>query len=272
MWLFRHKYNANGTLSRYKARVVANGRCQQIEIDRDETFSPVVQPATIPSWISAQNTLTIWCDSSLFIYRRGSHIAYLLLYVADIILTTSSTDFLWRVIQSLHREFSMIDLGPLNYFLGISATRNSTVMFLSQRKYATEILEYACMLHCNPSRTVVDTNSKLGEDGPAITNPTLYCSLEGTLQYLTFTRPDTSYVVQQVCLFMHDPRGPHFSVLKRILRYVRGTLNLVLDYILLRQLLLWIIQISIGRSAPLFAGLHLDIVFSLEIKPALLVL
>ncbi|GJX78312.1 ribonuclease H-like domain-containing protein [Tanacetum coccineum] len=47
----------------------------------------------------------------------------------------------------------------------------------------------------------------------------------GALQYLTFTRPDISYAVQQVCLFMHDPREPHLSALKRILRYVRGTLS-----------------------------------------------
>ncbi|GKC52475.1 ribonuclease H-like domain-containing protein, partial [Tanacetum coccineum] len=51
----------------------------------------------------------------------------------------------------------------------------------------------------------------------------LYRSLAGALQYLTFTRPDISYVVQQVCLYMHDPREPHFSALKRILRYIRGT-------------------------------------------------
>ncbi|GJS26660.1 ribonuclease H-like domain-containing protein [Tanacetum coccineum] len=47
----------------------------------------------------------------------------------------------------------------------------------------------------------------------------------GSLQYLTFTRPNISYAVQRVCLFMHDPRKPHFSALKRIMRYVRGTLD-----------------------------------------------
>ncbi|GKF74017.1 ribonuclease H-like domain-containing protein, partial [Tanacetum coccineum] len=56
--------------------------------------------------------------------------------------------------------------------------------------------------------------------------PTLYRSLAGALQYLTFTRPDISYVVQQVCLCMHDPQEePHFYALKRILRYVKGTLE-----------------------------------------------
>ncbi|GJU96048.1 ribonuclease H-like domain-containing protein [Tanacetum coccineum] len=67
--------------------------------------------------------------------------------------------------------------------------------------------------------------SKLGSDGDPVSDPTLYRSLAGALQYLTFTRPDLSYVVQQVCLYMHDPRDPHFTALKRILRYVRGTLD-----------------------------------------------
>ncbi|GJY26537.1 ribonuclease H-like domain-containing protein [Tanacetum coccineum] len=121
--------------------------------------------------------------------------------------------------------FAMTDLGSLNYFLGISAQRSATGLFLSQSKFAEEILERAHMQNCNPCRTPVDTESKLGSDGDPVSDPTLYRSLAGALQYLTFTRPDLSYAVQQVCLYMHDPRDPHFTALKRILRYVRGTLD-----------------------------------------------
>ncbi|GJR96462.1 ribonuclease H-like domain-containing protein [Tanacetum coccineum] len=163
--------------------------------------------------------------SSLFVYQHGSEVAYLLIYVDDIALTTSSTNLLQRIISSLHKEFDMTDLGALNYFLGISVTRDSTGMFLSQKKYALELLDRAHMANCNPTRTPVDTESKLGSDGDPISDPTLYRSLAGGLQYLTFTRPDISYAVQQVCLHMHDPREPHLAALKRVLRYVRGTLD-----------------------------------------------
>ncbi|GKB57475.1 ribonuclease H-like domain-containing protein [Tanacetum coccineum] len=81
------------------------------------------------------------------------------------------------------------------------------------------------MTTCNPTRTPVDTESKLGADGDPVSDPTLYRSLAGGLQYLTFTRLDISYVVQRVCLYMHDPREPHFLALKRIFLYVRGTLD-----------------------------------------------
>ncbi|GJS20782.1 ribonuclease H-like domain-containing protein [Tanacetum coccineum] len=165
------------------------------------------------------------CDSSLSIYRQGTDTAYLLLYVDDIVLTASSEILLQQIIRSSHQEFAMTDLGSLNYFLGISVTCDSSGLFLSQKKYVVEILDWAHIVNCNPNRTPIDTESKLGSDGDPVFDPTLYRSLAGSPKYLTFTRPNISYVVLQVCLYMHDPREPHFSALKRILRYVRGTLD-----------------------------------------------
>ncbi|GKE44869.1 ribonuclease H-like domain-containing protein, partial [Tanacetum coccineum] len=157
----------------------------------------------------------------------GTH-TYFLIYVDDIILTASSTTLLERNIASLHMEFDMTNLGALNYFLGISVRRDSKCMFLSQKKYALELLDRAHMGTCNSTRTPVDTKSKLSLDEDPVSDPTLYRSLAGGLQYLTFTRLDISYAVQQVCLHMHDPREPHFAALKRVLRYVRDVLLLVI--------------------------------------------
>ncbi|GKE78610.1 ribonuclease H-like domain-containing protein [Tanacetum coccineum] len=81
-------------------------------------------------------------------------------------------------------------------------------MFLSQKKYVVEILERAHMLNCNPSQTPVDTESKLGDDGVVVSDPTLYRSMAGSLQYLTFTRPDISYAVQQISLLIQMPIRP----------------------------------------------------------------
>ena len=70
-------------------------------------------------------------DSSLFIYNHGSDIAYFLLNVDDIILTTSSDTLRQSIMSQLSSEFAMKDLGPLSYFLGIAVSRNSTRLFLS---------------------------------------------------------------------------------------------------------------------------------------------
>ncbi|GJZ03903.1 ribonuclease H-like domain-containing protein [Tanacetum coccineum] len=163
--------------------------------------------------------------STAFFKRQGTDTTYLLLYVDDIVLTASSESLLQQIIRLLHQEFAMTDLGSLNYFLGILVTRDSSGLFLYQKKYAIDLIDKAHMDNCNPSRTPIDTESKLESDGDPVSDPTLYRSLAGSLQYLIFTRPDISYAVQQVCLYMHDSREPHFSALKQILRYVRGTLD-----------------------------------------------
>nr|GEX90544.1 ribonuclease H-like domain-containing protein [Tanacetum cinerariifolium] len=105
-----------------------------------------------------------------------------------------SPALLHQIIDSLHNEFDMTDLEALNYFLGISTDRNSK-------------------------------ESKLGPNGVPVQDLSLYPCLAGGLQYLTFARPDFSYVVQQVCLYMYDPREPHFAALYHILRYIRGTMD-----------------------------------------------
>ena len=82
------------------------------------------------------------------------------------------------------------------------------------------------MSTCKPCSTPVDLHSKLSTDGPPVDDATQYRSLAGALQYLTFTQPDIAFAVQQICLYMHDPREPHLAALKRILRYLQGTLSL----------------------------------------------
>jgi hypothetical protein len=99
-------------------------------------------------------------------------------------------------------------------------------LFLTQRQFALDILERAGMVDCKLVSTPVDTQANVStEFGPPVADPTHFRSLVGTLQYLTFTRPDLTYVVQQICLHMHDPREPHLTTTKHILCYLRGTLD-----------------------------------------------
>jgi len=152
--------------------------------------------------------------------------AYILLYVDDIILITSSQVLHKSIMSLLAFEFAMKDLGPLSYFLGIAVSRHPDGIFLSQSTYASEIIECAGMASCKPSATPVDTKQKLStSSSTSYEDPSFYRSLAGALQYLTFTRPGISYDVQQVCLHMHAPRTEHMLALKRILRYVQGTLH-----------------------------------------------
>jgi hypothetical protein len=294
-WVYRHKLLPDGSLDRYKARWVLRGFTQRLSIDFEETFSPMVKPATVcvvltlalsRGWpihqLDVKNTFlhgtlteTVYCmqpsgfvdstcpdyvcrlnkslyglkqaprawhhrfasylhslgfveaksNASLFIYTRGSDTLYLLLYVDDIVLTASIDGLLHRVISTLQREFSMTDLGQLHHFLGILVSPKEGGLFLSQHQYMLDILDHAGMSECKPCSTPVDTHSKLSCDGAPVADPSHYRSLAGALQYLTFTRPDIAYAVQQICLFMHDPPEPHLAAVKRILRYIRGMLD-----------------------------------------------
>ncbi|GKC32009.1 ribonuclease H-like domain-containing protein [Tanacetum coccineum] len=107
MWLFQHKFHADGTLSRYKAHLVANGSSQQLGID---LMRRLARSLNWPPFVR-----------SLALSYLGSQVAYLLIYVDDIILTTSCPTLLQQIIGYLNNEFDMTDLGALNYFLAETA-------------------------------------------------------------------------------------------------------------------------------------------------------
>ncbi|XP_071679906.1 uncharacterized protein [Lolium perenne] len=110
-------------------------------------------------------------DASLFVYRTGNDMAYLLLYVDNIILTASTAE----------------------------VVRRADGFFLHQRKYAHELLERAWILNCNPAPSPVDTKAKLSaSDGSLASDAPFYRSIVGALQYLTLTRPELQYVVEQL--------------------------------------------------------------------------
>ncbi|XP_034586770.1 uncharacterized mitochondrial protein AtMg00810-like [Setaria viridis] len=140
------------------------------------------------------------------------------------VLTASTTSLLRHFVKRLRSAFAMKDMGPVHYFLGIDVKRNKDGFFLSQSQYAVELLERAGMSNCKPADTTADTKPKTSStDGKPLTDGSSYRSMAGALQYLTITRPDLAYAVQQICLHMHSPRDCRSTMLKRVLRYVKGT-------------------------------------------------
>lgn len=173
-------------------------------------------------------------DTSLFIYNKSHTIIFVLIYVDDIIVTSSSNEAVTALLKDLHSDFALQDLGDLHFFLGIEVKRNKEGgLHLSQEKYATDLLSKAGMQGCKPSLTPLSSSEKLSLAEGVLLNQedgTKYRSLVGALQYLTLTRPDISFAVNKVCQFLHAPTSAHWTAAKRILRYVKNTLSVGLTF------------------------------------------
>ncbi|XP_028102607.1 uncharacterized protein LOC114301842 [Camellia sinensis] len=124
----------------------------------------------------------------------------------------------------------MKELGFINYFLGISVVSSSEGYFLSQHKYATELLANAGMSDCKSYSSPMALKHSDSSTDISFSNPSLYRSVVGVLQYLTITHPDLSFAMNYACQFMHLPMDSHFAHVKRLLRYVKGTLHLGLHF------------------------------------------
>ncbi|XP_068319512.1 uncharacterized mitochondrial protein AtMg00810-like [Pyrus communis] len=118
----------------------------------------------------------------------------------------------------------MKDLGLLHYFLGLQISYTSEGLFVSQAKYINELVDKVDLQDSKPCATrCLPYHRLLKDDGKPYHSPDQYRSVIGALQYLTFTRPDIAFSVNQACQFMHNPMISHVIAVKRILRYLKGT-------------------------------------------------
>jgi hypothetical protein len=142
-------------------------------------------------------------DSSLFIYKCNGVTIFVLIYVDDIIITSSHQAAIPKLIADLQLSFAIKDLGPLHFFLGIEAIWTKDALHLSQQRYIHDLLTKTNMMLAKPISSPMSASSPLSKfDGSTITDPSLYRSTVGSLQYLSITRPDLSFAVNKVSQFM----------------------------------------------------------------------
>jgi len=167
-------------------------------------------------------------DTSLFYYRKGNLVMFILVYVDDIIVASSSTKGTQALLEALKSDFALKDLGDLSYFLGIEVSRTENELVLSQAKYTSDVLRRTGMMNCKPGNTPMSTTEKLSAHSGTPLGPddsTRYRSIVGALQYLTLTRPDISFTVNKICQYLHKPTIEHWTTVKRVLRYLKYTLG-----------------------------------------------
>ena len=305
-WVFRTKFNSNGSILKHRARLVVKGFAQVAGVDYGDTFAPVARHDTIRLLLALAGQMgwkvyhldvksaflngilleeiyvqqpegfevighehkvyklhkalyglkqapRAWysrIDSHLIQlgFRRSENEATLYLkqnddglqlvvslYVDDMLVTGSNVKLLADFKMEMQDVFEMSDLGIMNYFLGMEIYQCSWGIFISQRKYAMDILKKFKLESCKEVATPLAQNEKISKnDGEKLEEPSAYRSLVGSLLYLTVTRPDLMFPASLLSRFMSSPRNVHMGVAKRVLKYVKGTTNLGIWYLKIR--------------------------------------
>ena len=294
-WVFTIKYRADGTIERFKARLVVLGNHQKEGIDYGETFAPVAKITTVRLFLdfAAKNNHEVhqmdvhnaflhgnlheevymklpqgfqppgetrvcrllkslyglkqahrcWfaklseslrtygftqtrSDYSLFVYNKQGVSLQVLVYIDDLIISGNSSEAIRIFKGYLSTCFHMKDLGAVKYFLGLEVARNSSGIYLCQRKYASDIVEEVGLLGCKPAGSPIDQNHRLAlAAGPLLADPERYRRLVGRLIYLSATRPDLTYAIHVMSQFMHAPHAKHWLAALKVIRYLKGTLG-----------------------------------------------
>ena len=296
-WVFKRKIKEDGSVERYKARLVAQGFSQQPGRDYDETFCPVVRYESIryviamasqmgmmlhqmdvtsaflngeledevymkqPTGFTVKGKEQYVCklkrslyglkqaprcwnttldqhlkrmgfeqhssDPCLYTSGQKDDLFIIAVYVDDLMLATRNEKKMDEVKESLAAQFQVKDLGELNYLLGVAVKQDHSngSIWIGQPTYTSNILDRFGMMESKAVATPV-SSSKLVQatDDDELVDKELYQSAIGSLQYLlTMTRLDIAFALSNVAKFNSNPTKDHWTAVKRIFRYLRGT-------------------------------------------------
>jgi hypothetical protein len=171
-------------------------------------------------------------EHTLFIRTvDGGKILIVCLYVDDLIFTGNDPMLFEQLKTSIMTEFNMTDLGRMRFFLGIEVLQRTDGIFISQCKYAQELLQRFKMNQCNSVHNPAVPGFKLTKDEEGIiVDSTFYKQIVGSLMYLTATRPDLMFIVNLISRYMERPTESHLQAAKRVLRFVKGTTSFGIFY------------------------------------------
>ncbi|XP_074314529.1 uncharacterized protein LOC141649747 [Silene latifolia] len=291
-WVYKIKYHADGSIERYKARLVIMGNRQIEGVDYNETFAPTVKLVTVRTllaiaaakgWVLHQMDVhnaflhgdlqeevymrpppgfhpsnndkvcrlrkslyglrqapRCWyaklasalrnygfkqcaLDHSLFSITKDNIEVHVLVYVDDLVICGNNVPFITKFKDYLSQCFSMKDLGVLKYFLGLEIARNQSGIFISQRKYALDILQETGLLGSKPAPIPMEPNHKLATStADPLQDPQPYRRIVGKLVYLTITRPELTYSVHTLAQFMNALTSDHWHAALTVVRYLKS--------------------------------------------------
>jgi len=170
-------------------------------------------------------------EATLYMKPMDTNLIIVSIYVDDLLVTGNEEKLIMEFKVEMSRVFDMTDLGLMSFFLGMEVKQDYGGVFICQKKYAREILKKIRMEDCKSTATPMNQREKFNkDDGAYKVGEHHFRSLIGCLMYLTATRPDTMFAVSMLSRFMHYASEVHLQVLKRIVRYVKGTVDYGVKY------------------------------------------
>jgi len=306
-WVFKVKLNADGSVERYKSRLVAKGYSQRPGFDYTEVFAPTFRPASLRlimalaaregykmrsvdissaftygdldeviymrqpegyhqggpnivcklhkslyglkqsarQWnkklrevLEALGFKRLQSDNSIYIFSRGDIKIITPVFIDDITLVSKNDKAMDDTVKELQQHFKLRDLGPTTFLLSVQVKQDlqAHTISLSQSHYIDDLLERFQMDKAKPVKTPLSPGTELSQLVPTESEKQQmrnvpYLSAVGALQYLaTMTRPDISYAVSYLGRFNHNPHPEHWTAVKHVLRYLKGTRDYKLIY------------------------------------------
>ncbi|KAJ0802818.1 putative RNA-directed DNA polymerase [Helianthus annuus] len=188
--------------------------------------SPRAWYECINSYLNDNSYVRLTSEPTVYTKKTDEgNIIIICIYVDDIIYTSSSQQLIEEFRMKMIQEFDMTDLGKLAYFLGLEISQTVNGVFVSQKKYAIDLLKKFGMWGCKGVVTPMNKGEKLQGSDSGKVNGTEFRSLVGGLLYLTHTRPELAFAVGFIARYMQCPTSIHYGAARRILRYVSATLE-----------------------------------------------
>jgi hypothetical protein len=188
--------------------------------------APWVWNSKLDDTLKKMNFIQSEHEHAIYRHSHGNDILLVGVYVDDLVITGSSLAAVEEFKEEMKRAFLMSDLGLLSFYLGIEVRQDVGGITLRQAHYAKKILEMVAMADCKAAATPKEERLRLSRDSMAEeVDATLYRRIVGSLRYLIHTWPDLRYAVGYVSWFLERPTEEHFQAVKKILRYITGTLQ-----------------------------------------------
>ncbi|CAM8902387.1 unnamed protein product [Rhodiola kirilowii] len=259
-WIFRKKMKVDDTIDKFKARLVIQGFRHKYGMDYFVTYAPIARISTIRLLIalaSIRKLLVHQMDAPMqwhqnfdevvlsdgFVLNQSDKCVYskfdnsgngviICLYVDDMLIFGTSLECINQTKDFLSSKFFMKDMGEAEVILGIRIERVEGGIALTQSHYIEKVLKKYKYLNCHPVNTPIESSKHLLPNKGYPVSQLEYSRVIGSLMYaMTSTRPDIAFAVGKLSLYTSNPSVDHWQAVHRVLRYLKGMMNLGLVYL-----------------------------------------